>query len=74
MFLKRLREALREWGVSWCYPVTLPPSFFSCPLRLHQLKLPIDPDKSVIATYLNQDFHLFLKYFSKLLQFWSEEE
>jgi hypothetical protein len=51
-----------------------PPSFFSCPLRLHQLKLPVDPDKRVIATYLNQDFHLFLKYFSKLLQFWSEEK
>ena len=50
------------------------PSFFSCSLRLHQLKLPVDPVKSVIATYLNQDLHLFLKYFSKLLQFWSEEK
>jgi len=31
MFLKRLREALREGGVSWCYPVRSP-FFFSYPL------------------------------------------
>jgi hypothetical protein len=51
-----------------------PPSFFSCPLRLHQLKLPVDPDKSVIATYLNQDSLLFLQYFSELLRFWPVEK
>jgi hypothetical protein len=50
------------------------PSFFPVPLRPHQLKLPVDPGKSAIASYLNQDFHLFLQYFSELLQFWPEEK
>jgi hypothetical protein len=40
-------------------------------LRSHQLKLPVDPAKSTIASHLNQDSHLFLQYFSELLRFWS---
>ena len=39
MFLKRLREALREGGASWCYPVTLPPLFFLAPFTPLRLRL-----------------------------------
>jgi hypothetical protein len=48
MFLKRLREALREGGASWCYPVKLPllfflplsPPFDSC-IKLSQVRPPL---------------------------------
>jgi hypothetical protein len=36
-------------GSKLVLPGNAPPSFFSCPLRLHQLKLLFDPDKSVMA-------------------------
>ena len=50
MFLKRLREALRERGVSWCYPVKLPFLFF-LPPSTHALSWATG--KSEIASYLS---------------------
>jgi hypothetical protein len=52
MFLKRLREALREGGASWCYPVKLPLLFF-LPLSLSFDSGFKMSQLSVVASYLN---------------------